>query len=104
MRLRQLITCYVTWNILVGPVGGIGRPLVDGEVPDLEQEFELYVRWWQLNTFMPMLHFLKPPTAFPTDKVSLWFLLVMLSAYPPIPRLLKFNTHLSVCRIQYIVQ
>ena len=32
-------------------------------------EIELYVRWYQLNTFLPILHFLKPPTAFPQDKV-----------------------------------
>ena len=29
-----------------------------------DDEFELYVRWMQLNTFLPMMHFLKPPSDF----------------------------------------
>lgn len=29
-----------------------------------EEEVELYLRWWQLNTFMPVVHFWKPPNAF----------------------------------------
>ena len=35
--------------------------------------FELYVRWMQLNTFLPMMHFLKPPSDFHnthTEKVK----------------------------------
>ena len=41
------------------------------ELSDSEKqnELELYIRWWQLNTFLPMLHFLKPPAAFPEDQV-----------------------------------
>ncbi len=30
----------------------------------------MYVRWWQLNTFMPMLHFLKPPIAYNLQEVK----------------------------------
>ena len=41
---------------------------------DTEEEksdqIELYIRWWQLNVFLPMLHFIKPPTTFPENKVS----------------------------------
>ena len=33
----------------------------DGAIDD---RFELYVRWMQLNTFLPMMHFLKPPSDF----------------------------------------
>ena len=33
-------------------------------------QIDLYIRWWQLNVFLPMLHFIKPPTTFPEDKVS----------------------------------
>jgi hypothetical protein len=63
-----------------GPVGGVGhfKDHQDGipqEAPEVlssaerEDELELYIRWWQLNTFLPMLHFLKPPSAFPEEKV-----------------------------------
>ena len=38
-----------------GPVGGVGTNT--SLVPD----FELYLRWWQLATFLPMVHFLTPP-------------------------------------------
>ena len=34
-----------------------------------DDQLELYIRWWQLNVFLPMLHFIKPPTAFPEKKV-----------------------------------
>ena len=41
---------------------------------DTEEEksdqIDLYIRWWQLNVFLPMLHFIKPPTTFPENKVS----------------------------------
>ena len=33
-------------------------------------QIDLYIRWWQLNVFLPMLHFIKPPTTFPENKVS----------------------------------
>ena len=36
---------------------------------DKTNELELYIRWWQLNTFLPIVHFLKPPMAFPKAKV-----------------------------------
>ena len=41
---------------------------------DTEEEksdqINLYIRWWQLNVFLPMLHFIKPPTTFPENKVN----------------------------------
>ena len=62
-----------------GPVGGVAptQPYnqteeVRGEALEkqLKDELELYVRWWQLNTFLPMIHFVKPPSAFPESLVS----------------------------------
>ena len=60
-----------------GPVGGVAgltHPYTANETESLEtqlkDELELYVRWWQLNTFLPMIHFVKPPTAFPDSLVS----------------------------------
>ncbi|XP_040580468.1 myogenesis-regulating glycosidase isoform X2 [Lepeophtheirus salmonis] len=47
-----------------GPVGGVPSD------PGILVQFELYVRWWQLNTFLPMLHFLQPPTLYPLTKIS----------------------------------
>jgi len=60
-----------------GPIGGLlpsdrlsskntsiffpGKQDYDGAIDD---QFELYVRWMQLNTFLPMMHFLKPPSDF----------------------------------------
>ena len=48
--------------------------LEEEEELDTEEEksdqIELYIRWWQLNVFLPMLHFIKPPTTFPENKVS----------------------------------
>ena len=29
-----------------------------------DNEFELYIRWMQLSTFLPMMHILKPPSDF----------------------------------------
>jgi len=64
-----------------GPVGGVGR-FKDKQAGNLEEEdqantqeerddqLELYIRWWQLNVFLPMLHFIKPPTAFPEKKIA----------------------------------
>ena len=64
-----------------GPVGGVGR-FINQQAGNLEVEhkantqeeiddqLELFIRWWQLNVFLPMLHFIKPPSAFPQDKVS----------------------------------
>ena len=43
-----------------GPVGGSSAA-----------SLELYVRWWQLSTFMPILHFTNPPSSLPFDKVCL---------------------------------
>lgn len=63
-----------------GAVGGVGK-FKDKQAGNLEEDeleisdeekedrLELYIRWWQLNTFLPMLHFIKPPTAFPKEKV-----------------------------------
>ena len=51
-----------------GPVGGIGPANVsvsDNNGRTLQEDMELYIRWWQLNTFLPVLHYFKPPTAFP---------------------------------------
>jgi len=42
----------------------------------LQEDLELYVRWWQLNTFLPMIHFVKPPTAFPDSAVSDWLIIL----------------------------
>ena len=60
-----------------GPIGGLlpserlsskntsiffpGKQDYDGAIDD---QFELYVRWMQLNTFLPMMHFVKPPSDF----------------------------------------
>jgi hypothetical protein len=71
-----------------GPVGGI-PPTQMFETPatnstsktgvdlarQLQEDLELYVRWWQLNTFLPMIHFVKPPTAFPDSAVSYWLII-----------------------------
>ena len=40
-----------------GPVGGKTDP---ASLPDTE----LFIRWWQLATFLPQLHFLTPPIAY----------------------------------------
>ncbi len=53
-----------------GPVGGNGRLADSEEEVTLDDELELYIRWWQVNTFLPVLHFYKPPSAFPTSKVG----------------------------------
>ena len=60
-----------------GPIGGL-LPSTDASTKNAsiffpsktdypstkDDEFELYVRWMQLNTFLPMMHFLKPPSDF----------------------------------------
>ena len=51
-----------------GPVGGIGPTNVsvfNNDGKPVQDDLELYIRWWQLNTFLPVLHYFKPPTAFP---------------------------------------
>ena len=57
-----------------GPVGGSQIEKISSRNnltwSKIDEEFELYVRWYQLNTFLPILHFLKPPMAFANDKVS----------------------------------
>lgn len=64
-----------------GPVGGVGTfknkqagNLEKEEEADTEEEkndqIDLYIRWWQLNVFLPMLHFIKPPTSFPENKIA----------------------------------
>lgn len=57
-----------------GAVGGVpsGNPTngSDDVTQQLQEDLELYVRWWQLNTFLPMLHFIKPPSAFPATAIS----------------------------------
>ena len=63
-----------------GPVGGKGEPedpvdkygflTTTRPPPKPEDEAELYIRWWQLNTFLPIVHILKPPTAFPEHIVT----------------------------------
>ena len=40
-----------------GPIGGVTN---DSSVPDKE----LFIRWWQLATFLPQLHFLSPPALY----------------------------------------
>ncbi len=56
-----------------GPIGGDPNLLDYGNdstsALSAAEEQELYVRWWQLNTFMPMMHFLKPPTSFNLKEV-----------------------------------
>jgi hypothetical protein len=77
-----------------GPVGGI-PPTQMFETPatnstsktgvdlarQLQEDLELYVRWWQLNTFLPMIHFVKPPTAFPDSAVSYWIIIFKVYDY-----------------------
>ena len=46
------------------------------ETPD--REMELYIRWWQVNTFMPMLNFYRPPSVFQPEKVAEKFLFALL--------------------------
>ena len=46
-----------------GPVGGVGTNT--SLVPD----FELYLRWWQLATFLPMVHFLTPPSVYSEESL-----------------------------------
>lgn len=59
-----------------GAVGGVpsGNPTngSDDVTQQLQEDLELYVRWWQLNTFLPMLHFIKPPSAFPATAVRIF--------------------------------
>jgi hypothetical protein len=44
-----------------GPIGGeTGGVNATAEPPELE----LYVRWWQLATFLPQLHFTYPPSVY----------------------------------------
>ena len=53
-----------------GPVGGVNLNLTK---PNTDEEFELYARWYQLNTFLPVLHFLKSPMEFAYDKVCIFW-------------------------------
>lgn len=88
-----------------GAVGGVGKfkdkqagnldhDQLAQEMSDAEKEaqFELYVRWWQLNTFMPMLHFLKPPTAFPQDKIGQIAAKLKKTRLEVLPYLVQFAT------------
>ena len=45
-----------------GPIGG--------DVKDSELDFELFARWWQLNTFLPITHFQTLPSELPFEKVN----------------------------------
>jgi alpha-glucosidase (family GH31 glycosyl hydrolase) len=56
-----------------GPVGGVGKAIAPSPESTIDDEMELYIRWWQLNTFLPMLHYYKPPSAFPMRKVTNYF-------------------------------
>ena len=40
-----------------GPIGGV---TIGSTLPDKE----LFIRWWQLATFLPQLHFLNPPALY----------------------------------------
>ena len=53
-----------------GAVGGVD----EANITSTREDWELYIRWYQLNTFMPMLHFLRPPKALPKDVVSTYIL------------------------------
>ena len=68
-----------------GAVGGFGKfinqqegNIDEANITSTREDWELYIRWYQLNTFMPMLHFLKPPKALPKNVVCVIFLLCML--------------------------
>ena len=39
----------------------------------VDSELELYIRWYQLNTFLPLMHFLRPPAHYPDEIVSDFF-------------------------------
>jgi len=47
-----------------GPIGGI--PKNSSHLP----ERELFIRWWQLATFLPQLHFLTPPAAYREEGIA----------------------------------
>jgi len=47
-----------------GPIGG--KPTQIGSIP----EKELFIRWWQLATFMPQLHFLTPPISYKDEGIT----------------------------------
>ena len=51
-----------------GPIGGAISAAVDAEVEG-DVDTELYVRWWQLSTFMPVVNFHQPPDQLPFDQV-----------------------------------
>ena len=46
-----------------GPIGG------GDTLPEQAMDPELYIRWWQLCTFLPMLQFGIPPSAVSSEKV-----------------------------------
>jgi len=48
-----------------GPIGGV----LDYK-NDTEMDAELFIRWWQLATFLPVVHFHTPPSTLPFDKIS----------------------------------
>ena len=50
-----------------GPIGGVVSPRNNNSnLPELE----LYLRWWQLATFLPQLHFTIPPTAYSRAEIA----------------------------------
>ena len=62
-----------------GAVGGVGK-FIDHQEGNIHEDNtknrtvedqELYIRWYQLNTFMPMLHFLEPPLNLPRHVVNM---------------------------------
>ena len=68
-----------------GAVGGVGE--------FVDEDIELFIRWYQLNTFMPILHFLKPPTKFPKDKMEPIIPKLKTIREKIMPKLISFSEH-----------
>ena len=82
-----------------GAVGGVGEYIDQKEgnihkssATSTDEDIELYIRWYQLNTFMPMLHFLKPPTAFPEPKMEKIIPKLKRIREDILPKLIEFST------------
>jgi len=60
----------------LGPVGGVSK-IGEEKRSTVEDESELYIRWWQMSTFLPVLHYLKPPNAFNLREVN-----VIINTFP----------------------